>query len=235
VLGAVKLRYRLSVLEAVKENGYWAVQGDVQRMLKQQTSKRADDQLSPKECKARGTHGRHVKREGSGNPQRAWEKKDSELVAVYKSALGTLDRIDKLVSQAAAAERAGDTETANRLFGEALVYDGKMQGYQNSIQGIDWEQKVAREEKPELRSVDVFCSTCGEKLTDLDLVKDGTVIETKSGKIGKTQCDRMVKIAEKLFGAGTKVDYAVPKGSGMRERIAKIFASSTIKPNVREY
>ena len=42
-LGAVKLRYRMDVLQPVKQNGFWAVQGEIRRMLTLITKKKDID------------------------------------------------------------------------------------------------------------------------------------------------------------------------------------------------
>jgi hypothetical protein len=140
--------------------------------------------------------------------------------------------INRMVDKASAAEQAGDAAGAAQLLDTAMEND-------RLTAGARFEQKVADDTNAKEINVKVTCRDCGKVVGEYDVVtEDGTVKECKSSwnAVGEEQFIRETALAQRpdIFGPGTVVHLAVPKGE--RQRLDRKFSDkSNVAGKIQEH
>jgi hypothetical protein len=145
--------------------------------------------------------------------------------------------IDRMLAKAAAAESAGDAAGAAMHLDAALEYE-KEDG--NKLAGDRIEAKVAEDENAKEIKVTIKCRDCGKILGEFDVVtEDGVVKECKASwrDVDSQQFHDETALAQRpdVFGPGTVVHLALPKGQRPRLDRQQKFKKEEIAGKIQEH
>ena len=239
-LPVIVTKYKLTSMTLVQdaEESTYHIEAIINPRSKGGKHKLGGKAKSVKECRERGQHGRHIKQVGSGSAKRAEVKSTISINKLRKR----IEKIDKLISQMTAAfdKAAANNENkiAEEILKRVLIYETQKASIKANIEGLEFEEKVAKKEKPVQRNIKFVCTVCGGEVQEFDMkLKSGTVLEAKmdAGAVSPGQIERETAVAKKAWGSQTEVEIAVPDAKKVLEEIRKKFAASPIKPKVRTY